>query len=425
MIGLVDCNNFFVSCERVFRPELRDRPVVVLSNNDGCAVALSNEAKALGLKRGDPYFKFKAVADMHGIAILSGNHKLYGDMSRRVMNTLRWLLPDAELEVYSIDEAFMHIPDKIGDNAGYGRYVVATVLRNTGIPVSIGISSTKTLAKIAARFAKKVNGYRGCCVIDDEEKRIRALQLTEVGDVWGIGRRFAPKLRTYGIPTAYALSVLSRQQIHTLMNIDGERTWRELNGEPCISSENTSVHKHTITSSRSFASDISDFEALRMAVCNFAAITGRKLRKEHCFASELEVWVCTNRFHENDPQYYNSASVRLGDATDDTSAIATAATEALRTVFRTGFAYKKAGLTLTKICNSDGVQLSLFADVAEIGKRHRLMRIVDSINASSASHDKIRIASAGEGLGTLTRHEHGPKLYSTRLADIIHVRTDR
>ena len=233
MFALVDCNNFFVSCERVFRPELASRPVIVLSNNDGCAVALSNEAKALGLKRGNPYFKVKDICERHGVAVLSGNHRLYGDMSSRVMATLQ-ALTDAPLEVYSIDEAFIVIPEGVGDVADFGRYVVERVKRLTGIPTSMGIAPTKTLAKVAARFAKKYPGYKGACLIDSEEKRLKALALTEVGEVWGIGRRLSRKLTERGIDTALKLASLDENTVTRLFTVTGLRTWRELNGTPCI-----------------------------------------------------------------------------------------------------------------------------------------------------------------------------------------------
>ena len=202
MIGLVDCNNFFVSCERVFRPELIGKPVLVLSNNDGCAAALSNEAKALGYKRGDAYFKVRDEAERHGVIAFSGNHRLYGDMSRRVMTVLRYIARD--VEVYSVDEGFIHLPPDVLDYSHYGRYVARTVRHDTGIPVSVGIAPTKTLAKIASRFAKKWPGYRGACVIDTEEKRRKALSMT-AEDVWGIGRAHRARLAAMGVTTALQL----------------------------------------------------------------------------------------------------------------------------------------------------------------------------------------------------------------------------
>lgn len=406
MFGLADCNNFFVSCERVFHPSLRDKPVIVLSNNDGCAVALSNEAKALGFKRGDPYFKIRSDAERHGVAVLSGSHRMYGDMSRRVMSSLASIVPDGRIEFYSIDECFINIPDTIGDPLDFGRYAVRTVLRHTGIPISLGIAPTRTLAKVAARFAKKYPGYKGACIIDTEEKRLRALRLTDVSDVWGIGRRSAARLHCSGVNSALEFASLSVGQIRGLFSITGERTWRELNGEPCIVHEDPDIVNKTITSSRSFITDIRDFELLRQAVCSFAAIAGRKLRRMRGYARSVAVWVATNRFHEHEPQYSNSAEIMLPEAADDTPTLARHATEALRAVFRPEFAYKRAGFTVTRIVSADGMQPSLFADVDDISRRHRLMSVVDSLNESSLAPDMIHLASEGSGLAPLTGHSH-------------------
>lgn len=423
MYALVDCNNFFVSCERVFRPELVGRPVIVLSNNDGCAVALSNEAKALGLKRGDPYFKIKATCDRHDVAVLSGNHRLYSDVSSRVMATLQ-ALTEADIEIYSIDEAFVPIDASTGDPAGFGRYVVERVKKLTGVPISVGIAPTKTLAKVAARFAKKYPGYRGSCIIDSEERRIKSLSLTEVGDVWGIGRRQSRKLLERGIDTALKLAELPEPTVKRLFNATGQRTWQELNGTPCIKHEPVAPDKQTITSSRSFAADVRDFEELRKAVCSFASIIGNKLRRQDGFTSEVTVFVCTNRFHEREPQYFNTATVRLPDPTNYTPLLAEAATAALRAVWREGYGFKKAGVTISRITSRDGLQPNLFADHDRDAKRDRLMQVVDSINNASVGGCYVRIASMGAGLDDMIRREHDSRLYTSRLSDIIEVHTD-
>ena len=422
MFALVDCNNFFVSCERVFRPELASRPVIVLSNNDGCAVALSNEAKALGLKRGNPYFKVKDICERHGVAVLSGNHRLYGDMSSRVMATLQ-ALTDAPLEVYSIDEAFIVIPEGVGDVADFGRYVVERVKRLTGIPTSMGIAPTKTLAKVAARFAKKYPGYKGACLIDSEEKRLKALALTEVGEVWGIGRRLSRKLTERGIDTALKLASLDENTVTRLFTVTGLRTWRELNGTPCIEHEPVAPDKQTITSSRSFASDVHDFEELRKAVCSFASIIGRKLRKQQGAAAAVSVFLCTNRFHEREPQYFNTATVRLPDPTDYTPTLAEAATEAMRAIFREGYGFKKAGVTVSRITPLTMVQRNLFADPERDAKRHRLMTVMDHINNNFVQGNCVRIASMGAGLDDMVRREHDSRLYTMCLSDLIRVHT--
>lgn len=423
MIALIDCNNFFVSCERVFRPELAKRPVIVLSNNDGCAVALSNEAKAIGLKRGDPYFKIKEVCERHNVTILSGNHRLYGDISSRVMATLH-SLSEAELEVYSIDEAFMPISPTLGDPAEFGRYIVEEVRKQTGIPVSIGIAPTKTLAKVAARFAKKFPGYKGACIIDTEEKRIKALSLTEASDVWGIGRRLKRKLADRGIETALHIAELSEENARRLFNATTMRTWQELNGVACIAHEPVAPDKQTISSSRSFATDVYDFEELRKAVCSFATIIGRKLRRQDSVTAEVSAFLCTNRFHERDPQYFNTATIRLADPTDYTPALAEAATRAIRSIFRPGYGFKKAGVSVSRISPRNLVQRNLFADTAGDERKARLMQVMDAINNNTVQGNCVRIASMGNGLDDMVRREHDSRLYTMRLSDIIEVHTD-
>lgn len=409
MIGLIDCNNFFVSCERVFRPDLATRPVIVLSNNDGCAVALSNEAKALGLTRGTPYFKIKGLCERNNVAVLSGNHRLYSDMSSRVMATLS-ALTDADIEVYSIDEAFIPIDPALGDMAEFGRYVVSRVRKITGIPTSMGIAPTKTLAKIGARFAKRYPAYKGACLIDTEEKRLKALKLTPVGDVWGIGRRQERKLLERGITTALQFAELPGEWVQRIFTVTGYRTWQELNGVACIAHEPAAPEKQTITSSRSFATDIRDFEELRKAVCAFTSIIGRKLRCQQSVAAEVAVYLCTNRFHEHEPQYYNTATVRLLDATDYTPHLADAATKALHAVYREGYGFKKAGVTVSRISPRAAVQPSLFADTAREEKRRRLMQVVDDINGTVPRSNCVKMASVGPALDTPTRHTHPLRL---------------
>ena len=418
--GLVDCNNFFVSCERVFRPELLDRPVVVLSNNDGCAVALSNEAKALGIKRGDPYFKFRSLAEHNGVFVFSGNHRLYGDMSSRVMATLRSLTTD--IEVYSVDEAFLHIDPAVGDLGEYGRSVTWRVRRNTGIPVSLGVAPTKTLAKMGARFAKKYPGYRGACVIDSAEKAEKAMRLTAVGDVWGIGRRHARRLLAQGVMTAWDFACLDRERVKNEFTIVGERTWRELHGEPCITMEVVPPDKQTMTSSRSFATDIYEIEPLRQAVCNFAAILGRKLREQNSYALEIKLFVASNRFNENVPMYYNSAVAMLPEPVNDTPGLAQQAVSLLKMVYSPSHGIKKAGVTLSRIVSAEGRQPSLFADFKEMEKRDRLMSALDAINSRPGNPNVVRLAAMGAGLSDLTRREHSSRLFTTRLSDIIEVK---
>lgn len=419
MFGLADCNNFFVSCERVFRPELIGRPVVVLSNNDGCVVALSGEAAALGLKRGAPFFKIRDMVERHNVTVFSGNHRLYGDMSRRVMTTLRSFVD--EIEVYSIDEAFIHIDSSVGALDDFGRHLVHTVRRNTGIPISLGIASTKTLAKVAARFAKKYPGYKGACVIDSDEKCRKALALTAVEDLWGVGRNNAPKLRRQGITSALEFAEMSRERVDELFNIVGLRMWKELNGIACIDQETVPPQRKTITCSSSFGSDLYELNDLKKAVIAYATTVARRLREQGLEAEALEVFICTNRFHERSPQYFNAFTLQLPDPTSDTSKIAEAAIQALDRIYRGGFGFKKAGVTITKCVAANAATHSLFADREDSEKRRRLMEVMDRVNASPANRNRIRLASLDSGLEGLTKREHASRLYTTRLSDIIDV----
>ena len=420
MFGLIDCNNFFVSCERVFNPALRNRPVAVLSNNDGCIVALSNEAKALGLKRGNPYFQVKDICDRNNVAILSGNHRLYGDMSSRVMAVVSSIIPD--IEVYSIDEAFMHIQGWPDDQLqAVGRDIVHKVRRCTGIPTSVGIAPTMTLAKIASRFAKKYPGYHGACVINSDEARRKALELTEVADVWGVGRRLYPKFYNIGVDTALQFAELSRETVERMLNVCGQRTWRELNGQACIALEQSEPAMKQLCCSRSFGTMLTTFDELRQAVALFASILSRKLREQQSAAVSISVFIHTNAFRKDMEQYFNSAHRQLPEATSDTLALTTIATEALRAVYRKGYSYKKAGILVHEVVHQSAVQPSLFADPADRARRSRLMDVLDNINSSSIGHDRVHLA-AYLPVDSLVKSERRSPMYTTRFQDIITVR---
>lgn len=421
MIGLIDCNNFFVSCERVFNPALRDRPVVVLSNNDGCAVAISNEAKKIGIKRGIPFFRMKDVAERHDIAVLSGNHRLYGDMSSRVMATISEVIP--EIEVYSVDECFIRF-DKwpVADVDFAGHEIVRKVRRNTGIPTSLGIAPTKTLAKIASKFAKKFPAYNSVCKIDSEEKRRKALALTPVEDIWGIGRRLSRKMHSLGVDTALQLAELSRERIRSIVNVTGERTWRELRGEPCIDFEIVAPDKKQICCSRSFGNMIFEFEPLSEAVAAFAAIASRKLREQNSAAAGVSVFVHTNPHREDMDQYYGTNFIPLEESSNDVMTITAAAIQALRPIYRTGYGFKKAGIIITDIVSLDRVQPSLFTNAEERCRRQRLMYVMDYINADSLVRDMVHLASRSP-LESHVRRQYASRQYSTRMSDIITVHT--
>jgi DNA polymerase V len=417
MYGLIDCNNFFVSCERVFDPKLRNKPVIVLSNNDGCAVALSNEAKALGLKRGMPYFQIRELCERNNVSVLSGNHKLYGDMSSRVMATIAGEVES--LEIYSVDEAFLNLDVWSRDClVEHGRDLVRRIRRATGIPTSLGIAPTKTLAKVAARFAKKYPGYHSVCYIDNEEKRRKALQLTEIGDVWGIGRRMRPKLNNIGIETADQFADLTEAEINKITNIVGERTWRELNGEPCITLEQEEPLRKQICSSRSFGKLISSYDELAQSVSLFATIVTRKLREQGLAAVSVSVFIHTNAFRKDLPQYFNSANRSLLEPSNDTMTIAKAANECLRSIYREGFQYKKAGIMITEVTDENHIQTSLFSEPGDRERRRRLMTVLDNINATSIAHDRVHIASY-RAVNEFIKCDNRSPLYTTHLSDII------
>ncbi|MDE6135855.1 MAG: Y-family DNA polymerase [Muribaculaceae bacterium] len=395
MIGLIDCNNFFVSCERVFSPRLRaPRPVVVLSNNDGCAVALSNEAKALGIKRGDPYFKIEHLCKRHNVAVVSGNHRMYGDLSARVMATIGEIVPD--IHIYSVDECFLEL-DILNNSASLeedGRNIVRRVRRNTGIPTSLGIAPTMTLAKVAAHFAKKYPGYRSVCIIDSEEKRRKALALTPISSVWGIGRRLSKQLIPRGYDTALKFADMKCSDVERVFNITMQRTWRELNGEACIRPDDENdPHRKQMCSSRSFGKPLTALSDLEQTMGAFATTVGRKLREQHSCAVTIGTFIQTNSFRQDLPQYSNSCHMRLDEPASDNMRLAQGAIECLRRIFREGYAYKRAGLFVHEIVDENAVQASLFISDDERQRRRKLMQAVDAINRLSHTHDSVHIGS--------------------------------
>ncbi len=409
MYALIDCNNFFVSCERIRHPELLARPVVVLSNNDGCVVAMSDEAKALGIKRGIPLFKIRGIVERGRVAVLHGSHSYYSHISKMVMESLRSL--ELHTEVYSVDEAFLEIPDQTGEPAEFGRYIVGKVKSDVGIPVSVGMASTRTLAKLAARFAKKYPGYGGCCLIDTDEKRLKALTLTPVADIWGIGRRHSPLLAERGISTALQFASLPLSRVRAMLHLPGERTWRELNGEACIDRGTKDDDAKSILSSRTFERDIYTLGELKQALCVFAGTICRKLRRQGGYAAELCVFLRTNRFHTSSPQYSNHISCRLADPTNYTPDIAAEGIRLLETIYRKGYGYKQAGMSVSRIIPRDALQPSLFDEPDDKPeKQQRLMKVADALNASSDGLPSIRMAAMGDGLRSLTRGSNNPDM---------------
>ena len=421
MYALVDCNNFFVSCERVFRPQLEGRPVVVLSNNDGCVVARSNESKALGIRMGTPFYQISGLADSGKLTACSSNYVLYADMSRRVMSILADAVP--KIEQYSIDEAFLILDgvpeDKIPDIC---RGLVKKIRKWTGIPVSIGIAPTRTLAKVASHFAKKYKGYNGVCVIDDEAKRTKALSLTPVSEVWGIGRRLAPKLRSLGVETALDYVKRPSDWIREKFMLHGLRTWMELQGKACVEAETEAARK-SICCSRSFADMLEDKEEISQKVAGFAAQCASQLRKEGTAAVHVTTFLYTNRFRDDLDQYFPSATIALPAAASSAQEITAAALEAFRMIFREGYKYKKAGVIVGDIVSADEVQLPLFGyDAGLRQKNDALSRIMDKLNPVSAP-PLLRLASQKDAhYADGIRCEHRSSRYSTSWDELLEIK---
>ncbi len=415
-IALVDCNNFFVSCERVFRPELKGRPVVVLSNNDGCVISRSSEVKALGIQMGEPYFKIQKILHQFNIAVFSSNFMLYSDLSRRVMETLSQF--SEKIEIYSIDEAFLHLTE--GKNADGGRVIPSNsnledggqaiqkkVYQWTGIPTSIGIGPTKSLAKAGAYFAKKMESLRGVCVLSNLKDQREALKHLPIEEVWGIGRSYSQFLKHQRIETAYAFTQAPEDWVRRKMGVVGSRLQQELLGRACLEIESHPDPKKGICTSRSFGSPIENLSELKEAVSHFVAQAAVKLRKEKLQTGQITVFISTSRFQPN--SYFNSSSISLPYFTAFTPEMISIALEELRKIFRPGFFYKKAGVLLENL-RPEG-QASLF-DPLDRTKANCLMKTVDHLNAT-LGRSTVRFGSEGIAPAWRPRAEHCSPRYTT------------
>lgn len=394
MIALVDCNSFFCSVEKVFHPGLNGKPVCVLSCNDGCIIALTPEAKALGLRRGDPIFKKKEVVEQYGVKLFSTNMMLYAAMSKRVNNILRSSVPRSE--TYSIDESFLYLDglEKYYNLEDYMRRVVEKVRLYTDIPVSVGIASTKTLAKVGSRFAKQYKGYRSVCMIDSEEKRRKALELVKLAEVWGIGKQTLAKLNYLGITTPLEFADKKESWVRSHFAKPGVQTWKELNGIPCIDTAEV-AQRQTICTSRSFGSRVTDYDELQASVASFAASCANKLRGQHSLTSAVTVFVSSNRFCEDLPLYANEQTRMLSIPTSDTIEITQAALAVLKEIYREGICYKKAGVILGHITDASCMQQHLFDEVKNRPERMQLMKSIDALNHRFGLR-KIHLAVEGE-----------------------------
>ncbi|HEX6624050.1 MAG TPA: Y-family DNA polymerase [Pyrinomonadaceae bacterium] len=413
--ALVDCNNFYVSCERVFDPRLIGRPVVVLSNNDGCVVARSNEAKALGIRMGVPLFRIQDLVDYHKVAVLSSNYALYGDMSSRVMAVLHDLAP--VVEVYSIDEAFLLLDLPQAWLQEFARRARERVYRWTGIPVSVGVAPTKTLAKVAGERAKK--SPDGVCDLTDRERADEVLASLPVGDVWGVGRQYAKLLRSRGIETAKQLRDSDERWARKAMTVVGARIVHELRGTSCLALEAAPPAKKSVTCSRSFGQPVETPGELKEAVAYYTQSAAERLRRHRLAAGAVTVFVSTNRFSKSEPQYSNSATVEVAFPTDSTQELLAVTLRAAEKMFREGFRFKKAGVILSALVPSSPMTARMYGD-ALWQKSRRLMGAIDEINRKFGK-DSIRFAAGGMRRVWKTKAERESPRYTTCWSDVLAV----
>jgi DNA polymerase V len=414
LYALVDCNSFYCSCERVFRADLIGRPIAILSNNDGCIVALSKEAKEVGLKRCDPYFKHKKLIDDNGVAIFSSNYSLYSDMSSRVMEILTSFSPG--IEIYSIDEAFLDLTG-IDDPESFGKEIVKKVYRYTGIPVSVGIGATKTLAKLANHIGKS-GLNRGVAYFDPKRTIDHILKDVAVGDIWGVGGRSVLKLKNRGIYTALELKNCSEEWVRKhLGGVVGLRTLYELNGIECYQLEDQPLPKKGIVSSRSFGTPVTTLEDMREAISTYVARASAKLRKQNSKGSSLTIYIKTNRF-KDEPQYNNSITFKLPEPSNNTLELTSYGLKLLGRIFKDGFKYKSAGVMIDGIVEEEFLQPSLFSNSF---KGEKISSVIDRINGLYGE-GAIKTASSGLGGEWRMKRDMLSSSYTTNIKEILKVK---
>ena len=418
MFALIDCNNFYASCERVFSPELISKPIVVLSNNDGCVIARSNEAKDLGVPMGAPAYQLETDFLKKGIHVFSANFVLYGDMSQRVMTLLSDYSPD--IEIYSIDEAFLKLNGFNYFNLQhYGEDMQQKVTRWTGIPISVGIAPTKALAKVANRIAKKYAVQtKSTYIIDTEEKRIKALKWLKIEDVWGIGRQLSKRLKGINVHTAYEFTQLNDQWVRNQLSIVELRLKHDLSGIPTLDFEPVQPKK-SIATTRSFDSNYTEFEQLKERITTFTVSCAEKLRKQHSFCSSLTVFILTNRHRSDLPQNNKNISIQLPYPTQSSIELVQFAQIALKKIFLPGYGYKKAGVILSDFDTNNPIQLTLFQN--SNAKHIPLMHAMDQLNTSFGTQ-KVKLAAQDlKRVWKMKQVRLSPK-YTTNLNDIIRIR---
>ena len=413
MFALADCNNFYASCERVFQPSLRNKPVIVLSNNDGCVIARSNEAKALGIKMATPFFKIKSFCKQEDVAVFSSNYALYGDMSQRVMTALESFCPD--IEFYSIDEAFLRF-DRLNHDCLLStcEEMRETVHRWTGIPISVGIGATKTLAKLASFIAKK-HLKKSVFYLSSSRYDDHLLARVPVGELWGIGRRLEQRLNQQGITTVLQLKQAPTAQLRSDYGVTVERTCRELQGSLCLELESAQAKKN-IVSSRSFGTKQTDYEPIAQALAGYAARACEKMRSQNSATQSISVWITTNIFND-DKRYQNSIVAQLPTATNNTSVITSYAKRCLKKIYKPGFEYQKTGIMLINLTDASTGQQDLFQDHRQQQKSDELMKVMDAVNQRMGKQT-IVTAAQGFNQSTAMRNDYCSPHYTTCWRDL-------
>lgn len=418
MFALIDCNNFYASCERVFRPDLIGKPVVILSNNDGCVIARSNEAKEVGVPMGAPAFQYRRLFEQHNVHVFSSNFALYGDMSSRVMQVLASYSPN--MEIYSIDEAFLDFSGfDLHDLQTLGSEMKAKVEQWTGIPVSVGFAPTKALAKLANRIAKKYpEQTRGVYLIDTDEKRVKALNWLKVGDIWGIGRQHAKRLEAIQIHTALDFTRLNDEWVRKNLSVVGVRLKQELLGISTLKLEEIQPKK-SISTTRTFDGNYTELAPIKERVASFAVSCATKLRKQGACCNSILVFIHTNGFRTELPQYSQQIVIKLPFATNSSIELVNYATQGLEKIFKQGFSYKKAGVVVMDFSDESNQQLTLFE--SRNVKHIPLMKVMDALNAAYG-HQKVRLAAQDMGRVWKMNQEKLSPRYTTNLAEIITVK---
>ena len=417
MFALVDCNNFYASCERVFNPNLQHKPIVILSNNDGCIISRSDEAKKLGIPMGAPIFKYRFLIANHNVKVFSSNYSLYGDMSSRVMSILKQFTPD--IQVYSIDESFLKLEGFEDYNlTDYGMLMKNRILKWTGIPTCAGIAPTKALSKVANKIARKYpNQTNGVYVIDTELKRINALKWTKIKDIWGIGKKLSNRLATKGCKNAYDFTQLPESWVKSNMSVVESRLQRDLLGIPTLDLE-VQKSKKSIATTRTFEKPLKELDKVKERISTFAFVSGEKLRRQNSHCHMIIVILRSNYFREDLKQHYATKVISLPYPTNSSLVLSNYAIKAIEEVFKSGIAYKKAGIILTGLVPSNNYQLNIFD--WENSNHQPLMKAIDKINYRFSN--KIKLANQDLKKTWKMKQDHLSPNYTTNLQDIIKVK---